>query len=565
MKLSFRDNVSDYEPVGDGSQDSASAVKLQSPVILSKMKDRPLPAPPRPPRDRKSREKTPHKSDSVPPPPPPTDDESKKPGNDEPKDDFDAGAEVLVSAIDRQLQADSSFESNTAAARSIQAGSSFESQYSYRVDEIDSWVQTDPLPDDFQLEDLEITDDMRTITPTKFREGCEHFEFSSSRVESRPETPSIEQELQRLQNRVSGSAPSSRPASRPSSRVSVKSRGSSRPTTPALVYVERKISTPLIDGEQVEASLTVQPVEIDEETGDVIIVSDITPLDRLREIQEAIDQREQAPVEEPAVPVRKSREIEQSPPERPPKPSPPRVAPPIPPLPTEIATAQPQEIAEEPQIEELPPVAPPRGQPVTQPIAPETLLHVTNLEVDRLSVNSLEASRINVTELDDGSSSVRNIQIPPSLIEEIVEQVTRRTSAMQRSMQRPPTTPEETITPRQVLEEFSIPPASFYRLTNPQQPAPQQLTQPPEPSISQLTGQLATACGSALSRQGRNLMNYLRSASKDEHRRDLHFVLFILIVIIAGLFMMGMDHSDRQVHHYHWDYFNPPGNSGRPN
>lgn len=84
-------------------------------------------------------------------------------------------------------------------------------------------------------------------------------------------------------------------------------------------------------------------------------------------------------------------------------------------------------------------------------------------------------------------------------------------------------------------------------------------TRSPEPSIPALGGQLIRACGNSIRETGDELMTILRASSKDENKRDLHIALIILIVIVAGLMALGMS-AERDVHHHHWDYFNPPGN-----
>ncbi|XP_058838863.1 trichohyalin [Topomyia yanbarensis] len=86
-------------------------------------------------------------------------------------------------------------------------------------------------------------------------------------------------------------------------------------------------------------------------------------------------------------------------------------------------------------------------------------------------------------------------------------------------------------------------------------------TRTPEPSIPTLSRQLIRACGSSIRQTGDDLMTILRASSKDEKKRDLHIALIILIVIVAGLMALGMS-AEKAVHHHHWDYFNPPGNSG---
>lgn len=521
------------------------------------MKYRPLPAPPRPPREKARKSEEPFRGSDL----------AQQPSQDDDDHPDDNDEHKGGSAVRAILETADSFTDNE-----------------YKVEEVDASCQTDPLPDDFQLEELEITDDMRTITPTIYREPI-HVEHSyvSERF-SRPETPSIEQELQRIRE--------GRPASRHS--YTAASRTPSRPTTPALVYVERKITTPLFNNEeQIEASLTAHQVEIDfdEETGNVIvmgivdekakrhheerkeddvlksiedeIIRDIVPTQTRKEQKEpeikvvhehkveAEAQQEPKPVEEPICEV---------------------VRAPVRPQPV-VQLPEPEVVLEQTASEPATTTITPQLLPALQQLStPDQPLHLSNLSVDRLSVNDLQASKISVSELDSstinsreiqcqsGNLSMRSIEIPPGVIEEIVERVNRIQQAGRQS-------------PTQ-----SVPPPSFYQLsseTNQEEPiAPPRRPKPPQasaqqatdqtqsqPSILSLTGQLASACGAELSRHGGNLMNYLQSFRKDENRRDMHFVLFVLIIIIAGLFMIGMDHSsDRTIHHHHWDFFNPPKN-----
>lgn len=81
----------------------------------------------------------------------------------------------------------------------------------------------------------------------------------------------------------------------------------------------------------------------------------------------------------------------------------------------------------------------------------------------------------------------------------------------------------------------------------------------PEPSIPLLAGQLTRACASASERAFRRLIkhitvNVLRNA---DGKQDLHVMILILLVLIAGLILLG-NGGNPVVHHYHWEYFNPP-------
>lgn len=89
--------------------------------------------------------------------------------------------------------------------------------------------------------------------------------------------------------------------------------------------------------------------------------------------------------------------------------------------------------------------------------------------------------------------------------------------------------------------------------------------QSPEPSILNLSGQLVRACGSAigntLQTAGDSIVNLLISDPSDEKRKNVNLVLIILVIILAVLLMVGLGDS-RPVHHHHWDFLNPPKNSG---
>jgi len=90
----------------------------------------------------------------------------------------------------------------------------------------------------------------------------------------------------------------------------------------------------------------------------------------------------------------------------------------------------------------------------------------------------------------------------------------------------------------------------------------------PQMTIMDLSSQLIRACGTSvlatLHNASRAIMNLLHGAThgNDDKRKDLNLVLIILIIIIAGLMMLGMS-GDHSVHHHHWDYYNPPDNTGR--
>lgn len=85
----------------------------------------------------------------------------------------------------------------------------------------------------------------------------------------------------------------------------------------------------------------------------------------------------------------------------------------------------------------------------------------------------------------------------------------------------------------------------------------------PDPSISDLSGQLVRACGSALGRGSVKLYAMMKEKNQETKRRDISIGVAILIFIVAFLMMIGI-RGERTVHHHHWDYWNPPDNTGRP-
>ncbi|GLV32054.1 uncharacterized protein CBL_11990 [Carabus blaptoides fortunei] len=77
-----------------------------------------------------------------------------------------------------------------------------------------------------------------------------------------------------------------------------------------------------------------------------------------------------------------------------------------------------------------------------------------------------------------------------------------------------------------------------------------------DPSIPQLTAQLAKACTTSAGRVFRQMTNYL-SSSDVLSRQQMQIVMVILLVLIAGLILIGLS-GGKTVHLHHWEYFNPP-------
>lgn len=82
----------------------------------------------------------------------------------------------------------------------------------------------------------------------------------------------------------------------------------------------------------------------------------------------------------------------------------------------------------------------------------------------------------------------------------------------------------------------------------------------PEPSIPQLTCQLARACSTATERQVKRLISYITThvLNNADGQQDLHVTIAILLVLIAGLILLGFGEGRTTIHYHHWEFFNPP-------
>lgn len=82
----------------------------------------------------------------------------------------------------------------------------------------------------------------------------------------------------------------------------------------------------------------------------------------------------------------------------------------------------------------------------------------------------------------------------------------------------------------------------------------------PEPTIPQLTCQLARACSTTAERQLKRLISHIVThvLNNEDGQQDLHVTITILLVLIAGLILLGFGEGRTTVHHHHWEFFNPP-------
>ncbi|KAL1518072.1 hypothetical protein ABEB36_001753 [Hypothenemus hampei] len=262
-------------------------------------------------------------------------------------------------------------------------------------------------------------------------------------------------------------------------------------------------------------------------------------------------------------------------------------------------------------------------------------LEVTDLDVDRLTVNQLLASKVVVSEIDAATVATNEItgkdsglvKIPAGLLEQLVKQLESQEEDTQKkiSTNKPPEPPprgtslEESQNLSSVLPEMtelevddqppprppqpmeglylpSQPPASFYALrakqyvesnipTVPRRKRHHQRSRPvsrslstsdedssprssrllgrragSEPSIPELSGRLLQVCGTRVNQSLKRLIYYLTEhlLRNVDGNQDLYVFLIILLVLIAGLILLGYGEERTVVHLHHWEYFNPP-------
>lgn len=226
-------DVTQYEEIDDFGTDKPADTKKQ---IANKMKDRPLPPPPRPPRDRKSRTK----SFDQPP------DDDSQPPDDKP----DRNGEAI--RIPR-----------------LEDVTPLSSQEVEEIEEIERATQTDPLPDDFCCEEFEITEDMKTIEPTRYRQMKTLEDILKEEQQAEMERARQMIDEQCLTRGLLKFRDSSQKS------LSERSRGSptdrpktpaSRPITPSAIVIERRTVVPTIE---TEAILTVQPIDDTTDTSNI--------------------------------------------------------------------------------------------------------------------------------------------------------------------------------------------------------------------------------------------------------------------------------------------------------
>lgn len=532
-----RSDATQYEEIDNFDQRPDSR-NLQSGNTLNKMKHRPLPPPPRPPRDRRS---TSHRSN--------------EPGDDDqPKYDQDGGAERLAPPLE-----------DTSRISSLDME---------EVEEVEVACQTDPLPDDFTCDEFEIDDTMRVLEPTtsattrtitKTLEDIlkEEQQAELDRARQFADEESLSRGLQKFRDANQRSySERSRGSDRPKTPIS-------RPITPSAIIIERKT---ILSTTETEASLVMRPFDGAyrgredlmvqdslEEDSDARLADDTADTEDERIVNEAIRRyrlmEEESSVDQetpPEAPERKDRS----------------------PL---VIKEQSQDVTAEPlpeaqsnkiaihDVEEkilniptnLPntesvqnenvPNAPPRRKSSTPEsiveLTPTTVtdldtieekcileiadppievlptqtgrLHVSQLEVDNLSVNALQAGRILVSDLQaislnsqdlecrSGNLVVRGIELPAGFLEELVVRVRDserheiahnvpeenkeepKQEPQETPIESPPTRPpppNQSFYPSDYAP-YSIPPPSFYQLRDPSDDTMDILLPPQSPTV----------------------------------------------------------------------------------
>lgn len=541
------------------------------------MKDRPLPPPPRPdrtlPRRKKEKTRDPRAEDG--------DEDDKKPS-----DDRDGGAERIV---DCEIGDDAELErAQYTPPLPIDQQMSFE--------EMDISTQTEPLPEDYVCDELDISADMKTITPTQSKtlEDIlkEEQEAEFERAQQQVAEVSLSRGLQRFRDANQRS-------------ISEKSWASrDRPKTPLSTHISPHASALRMNIESfVEAERqgvsqqvsAVNNVDHEREEENEMKRNIVDHLESEKEDTndkilnlEVEQERDEEEIRATAVHVLQSVESE-----------------------IERQAQRLENIIDRLSSEGSPPGSPPivRARPPMAPprrkssIEDPRLTGIANdlssrlqLDVDRLNVNQLNAGNITAQDIHTGTITANGevraqgsytsaASIPDDVINQIAERIlnseqmqSRVTAANQQSSASPAPPSGFFAIPTEYLN--SLPPPSFYQLRDPDEGVTEEkqkkVAQDPregtssgeQPSVLRLGGEFLNACGGAFMRNVRELMNMIPSSltkegaegetSSSAGRRDINVILLILIIIIVCLLAFAMGGA-RTVHHHHWDFFNPPG------
>lgn len=565
-------DITQYDEIEDEPIEEVHK-KLQSGDVVSKMKDRPLPAPPRPPRG------------------------SRKGKKDKRLDSTSA-------------QDDSTLNTSLACPQ--------EPIKSEDVVEIEVSTQTDPLPDDIEFE-LGLDENLDISMSSSLRDIVDE-----------------ESILARSYSRINESPHLSRPMSRsekPTKYSNPKTAELSKPTlgrsSPTVILVEKRVSSPTRINERqemlTEASLTVQPIDIDDSQ-----IPDVPPLPKPRGISSnaqncknivpstedralermtdasrdvhldnLVTQRLQvrdldvgrlnvselqankilvSDIEGMTLQVseldsksghisvsgiefsqnvideivKKFAEISTS------------TALPTQPRPACLPTGEvpkPDCMEEETQTEQSEPV-----EAKTEPEARR--ISVFNEDKTRLTSSPAPVSESPGAPVDDGTvpqrppppdlspllySYLQDITIPPAQFYTRQFREPRVTEFHEHQTPPPPVRRVK----RKAVAHQSGSSTDEDRI----RPSPRRMPPPArahEPTIVEAGTQFLRVCHTSISRTLRNIFNaFMSYISGTEDKRDVQMALVIFLVLVAGLIMFGLSDS-RAIHHHHWEFFNPP-------
>ncbi|XP_041987150.1 uncharacterized protein LOC121738936 isoform X2 [Aricia agestis] len=462
------------------------------------------------------------------------------------------------------------------------------------IAEIEVSTQTDTLPDDVDFE-LGIDDHLDISMSSSLRDIID--EESIIGKASKPTSPHISRPSSRSEKSLKLSDP----------KMAELSKSHIGRTSPTVILVEKRVSSPTRINERdvilTEASLTVQPIDIDESK-----IPEVPPLPKQRSTMRPSQSSKEVVCQE-----------------------------------SERALERVSDTGRDVQLDNL----------VTQRLQVKDLdvgrLNVSELQASKILVSEIEGMTLNVNEFDSktGNISVSGLELSQSVIDEIVKKFAEISTSQGRQtltpqsvdVPRPVSREEETQTepagektyderpeirppsPIALLSDASLPPqrppppdltplllsylqdvaptqfqaarpsrerpiTEFFesqfqtphpptrrskrKLPVPQtessseddKPRPSPRRMPPtkaqEPTITEAGAQFLRVCQNSISRTLRNIFNtFMSYISRAEDKKDVQMAMVIFLVLIAGLIMLGLSDS-RTIHHHHWEFFNPP-------
>lgn len=535
---------------------------LKSGDIVNKMKDRPLPPPPRPPRGSKKSSK--HRN----------------------------GVETQISQ--------ESFEDG------LNASVFPEEIKPQDVIEIEVSTQTDPLPDDVDFE-LGLDENLDMSMSSSLRDIVDEESILTKNHTKLDESPRISRTASRSEKSIKLSDP----------KISELSKPNIGRTSPTVILVEKRVSSPTRINEReemlTEASLTVQPIDIEKSQ-----MPEVPPLPRPRTLittaqssknttmpsEQQVMERVNQPTRDVQIDnlVTQRLQVHDLDVGR-----------------LNVSELQANKILVSDiegmtlQISELDSKSghlSVSGIEFSPSVIDEIVKKFAEMSTSQTSLSTQQVEPRTVNECPRPESREEETQTEePEVkserkqsLEELQTSAPPRPSSVDSSTppQRPPP-PDLTPLLYSYLQDITIPPASFYpprsfrerpftefhesqHQTPPTplrrqkrkpaaphsgsssedgrpRPSPRRVPAPVkahEPTIVEAGAQFLRVCQTSISRTIRNIFNSLMAyISNTEDKRDVQMALVIFLVLIAGLLMFGLSDS-RAIHHHHWEFFNPP-------